>query len=139
MTGRALSIVIAVSSLVVLAPGARAAAQDRRALHFAGVDRLPAIGVVDRAAHLALHRFRGGPREAEHDRAAARLGSDAGSREVAADVGASAVVEGRVTRRGRRFTLRLVVRDASTGSELAQESFAGRNPGALRAANPSGS
>jgi len=137
MTGRALSIAIAVCSLATvvaaLAPGARAVAQDRRAI---------VLGLSGPASEAVESEVRGAIDDAdgwqtvdagEVERAAARLGSDAGSREVAADVGASAVVDGRITRRGRRFTLRLVVRDASTGSELAQESFAGRNPGALRA------
>lgn len=133
MTGRALSIAIAVVSLAVLAPGARAAAQDRRAivLGFSG----PAASATESEVRSAIDEAGGWQAidAGEVDRAAVRLGRDAGSREVAADLGASAVIDGRLTRRGRRFTLRLVVRDAASGSELAQESFTGRNPGALRA------
>nr|MDQ3036452.1 hypothetical protein [Myxococcota bacterium] len=44
------------------------------------------------------------------------------------------VVEGRVVRRGRRFTLRTTVRDASTGAVLAEESFTGRAARGLRTA-----
>ena len=70
--------------------------------------------------------------QAELDRAVARSGRARDSSEVASRVGAQAIVDGDVTRRGRRASVSVRVRDASTGRVLAEERFAGRNERALR-------
>lgn len=69
--------------------------------------------------------------DSEVQRAAQRLGEPVESEAVAAEVGASAYLDGRVRRRGRRFLLELQVRDASGGGVLADENIEGRNRGRL--------
>jgi len=57
---------------------------------------------------------------------------------VAAQLGVSAFLSGRVRRRGRRFTLTVSVRNAADGSRLGSASWGGRNVGSLRAIGRNG-
>jgi hypothetical protein len=123
----------AISATTLLAP-AIGAAQSSRAivLPFQG----PASDAARSEVVSAIEAARGWEvaDHSEVDRAATRLGSAAGSREVAGEIGASAIVSGRVVRRGRRLELRLEVRDPDSGATLGSERFSGRGGPGLRAA-----
>lgn len=119
---------LALATCLALAGGA--SAQDRAiVLEFSG----PGSGATRQAVVDAIEQ--GGWQvvsESELAGASARTGADPASTEVAAEVGAAAVVDGRVSRRGRRFSLRTTVRDASSGAVLSEDSFRGRNAQGLR-------
>ncbi|WP_157069670.1 hypothetical protein [Sandaracinus amylolyticus] len=127
-----IGLAAALAALVGSLSPSTSEAQDRRAivLDFSGPG-------ADAARTEVVRSLEGGGWDvaspSEVQRAATRLGADPASPEVAGEIGARAIVEGRVTRRGRRFQLRVTVSDASSGAQLAEETFSGRGAGRLRA------
>ncbi len=67
--------------------------------------------------------------------AAAREGGDLGDPEAlrgaAAALGVRAFIDGRVSRAGRRWVLRVTVTDAATNNQISRETFRGRTSGRL--------
>lgn len=79
----------------------------------------------------------------EMDDAATRLGVSvadaAGFQAIAAELDLAALVEGEVTRRGRRWTANVLVRDGVSGGAIGEAEFLGRSAGSLATAVRRGS